>query len=121
VLYLAGLALSVGANRQRTAMLIARGTNVDRYDASSVRSNEMSPFVTLGFNTGTNSGELTLATPVAINKHSRQSDTAQRQAGVNTGIVDLWDIVAYCAIRIAGWKYSDVTSVYVCECVSAFV
>jgi len=53
----------------------------------------MSPFVTLGFNTGTNSGELTLVTLVVINKHSRQSDTAQRQAEVNTGIVDLWNIV----------------------------
>lgn len=56
---------------------------------SAVRNNEMSPFVTLGFNTGTNSGELMLVTLVAINKHSRQSDTAQRQAGVNTGVVDL--------------------------------
>jgi hypothetical protein len=64
------------------------------YDhTSTVRSNEMLPFVTLGFNTGTNSGELTLVTLVVINKHSRQSDTAQRQAGVHTAIVDLWNIV----------------------------
>jgi len=53
----------------------------------------MSPFVTLGFNTGTNSGELTVATLVVINKHSRQSATAQRQAEVNRGIVDVWNFV----------------------------
>jgi hypothetical protein len=63
--------LSVGANRLLTALLIAG------YDTSPVGNSEMLPFLTLGFNTGTYLGELTLVTLVVINRVALLGDRQQ--------------------------------------------
>jgi hypothetical protein len=94
--------LSAGANRQIAALLIA-GQHESRYDKFPVRNNEMSSFLILGFNTAINLRELTLVMLVAINKQGRQSVTAKRQAGANTGIVGVYGTV-HCEVRIADWE-----------------